>query len=995
MEEKLNDDNVQININQEKINNDNLIEINNKDLLTPFDEESERLLNRENIEEKKSKKSLINIFRNFEKDLIIKNDCIIEFDLNQYNNKDYLKTEVFGTPSCYICLSNNKNDSSLKLFHCSHCDKLFCKYCLPIHYQAHFKNIEDSYSKYISNSANEDIMAEVLPSDMGNCRLIFFIILILLFNFVYLLPIFSLKAIISTLETIMYNCIKKFFTTKIEKPDELFNFYDIFFDRVNTLSLDFDLMMIMNWLGHRTLNSCGFMFSIILFFIINFGYFIMMYNFDFLKYNEYNKYNFLKIIQLLLCYLVIFIGAGSSSLLSQEIYLEFFRKYQRFMKERKKKKKNKKNILEDNKSKIEKNIDNSFNNNNDNNKLIDDDNDKEKQEENDNNNVNNNNENNNEDNNNNNENDYNNVNNDKNNNEENNDDKNNENDNENNQLQDNSNISKTLDETRTENRKKTKTNLGSFFTITLVTLLSFFANFYINLEILNYKNKKDEQIIKEYNNTLIFINETNYTNINLTLKLYESHKKYFFNIYLFYYILCIGTSIFLYLIIKCFCLRKKKSKNNNNVDLIIDSQNIGNTVIRELEADKKTYNYTICKFCGFFYLSEKINFRGDYSCCSKFSFCLKDFFVLNCKTFLDCCNITFCQVLNIIFNDGKEKCNCNCNCCNDISYEKSSEKFCFCYQEKRKYKWLHDYLTSEVQKELAPYVLEYLLLGLLIITFQQKFVDFKVSLLSNIKLDKDFSFENIFKILYDFKILIIILMTLIIFFLLTREASRKSLSSKDAESENDNEENKVVNFLQSFSIFKGIHILVLINSIISLIYSVLYFIGIQDFGDYIIIPILMYKYFYFSFNYYCIAITDQENNHELILSGGILLTIYIKIWDFSYALIQTYIINERYLYLFQGILSIVIILFFIFYLVYSRFKYSICYNCVNINFCGCCQVCGPCCIYNTYCIEGKQYCDCACCDKNSCCYNEKCERCFICCECCSCFAETNEDEIIR
>ena len=55
MEEKLNDDNVQININQEKINNDNLIEINNKDLLTPFDEESERLLNRENIEEKNQK----------------------------------------------------------------------------------------------------------------------------------------------------------------------------------------------------------------------------------------------------------------------------------------------------------------------------------------------------------------------------------------------------------------------------------------------------------------------------------------------------------------------------------------------------------------------------------------------------------------------------------------------------------------------------------------------------------------------------------------------------------------------------------------------------------------------------------------------------------------------------------------------------------------------------------------------------------------------------
>ena len=66
-----------------------------------------------------------------------------------------------------------------------------------------------------------------------------------------------MKPIISTLETIMINCIKEVFTHRIEDPDSLFNFYKIFFDKISILTFNFDLIMIMNWLGDSVLFSLG------------------------------------------------------------------------------------------------------------------------------------------------------------------------------------------------------------------------------------------------------------------------------------------------------------------------------------------------------------------------------------------------------------------------------------------------------------------------------------------------------------------------------------------------------------------------------------------------------------------------------------------------------------------------------------------------------------------------------------------------------------------
>ena len=70
------------------------------------------------------------------------------------------KTEVFGKPECFICTTKKINNSSIKLFYCGHCKKLFCKNCLKIHYESGFINIEDSYLKYKNENSEINELAD-------------------------------------------------------------------------------------------------------------------------------------------------------------------------------------------------------------------------------------------------------------------------------------------------------------------------------------------------------------------------------------------------------------------------------------------------------------------------------------------------------------------------------------------------------------------------------------------------------------------------------------------------------------------------------------------------------------------------------------------------------------------------------------------------------------------------------------------------------------------
>ena len=136
------------------------------------------------------------------------------------------------------------------------------------------------------------------------------------FNPFYLAPIFAMKSIKSCLEIVILNYIKELFTDKIEEPDSLFNFYEIIFQNSKILTINFDLIMIMNFLGNRMLYSWGFTITSFIFIFINCAFFILLYNFNFIEYNENNKYSIWKFLYLIGLYILIFIGLGGSSLLS-------------------------------------------------------------------------------------------------------------------------------------------------------------------------------------------------------------------------------------------------------------------------------------------------------------------------------------------------------------------------------------------------------------------------------------------------------------------------------------------------------------------------------------------------------------------------------------------------------------------------------------------------------------------------------------------------------
>ena len=170
------------------------------------------------------------------------------------DENDFEKKEIFGIPSCYVCSSNHKKDPLIQLFYCSHCKKLFCKECLSDHYKSSFSNIENTYIKY-KEISNEEIINKNISLKAGICKIIFLFLTVMIFTYLYLTAIFMMKPITTCLETILTNIIKEAFTHKIEDPDSLFNFYEMFFNRINILNFDFNLLMIMNWLGDNILYS--------------------------------------------------------------------------------------------------------------------------------------------------------------------------------------------------------------------------------------------------------------------------------------------------------------------------------------------------------------------------------------------------------------------------------------------------------------------------------------------------------------------------------------------------------------------------------------------------------------------------------------------------------------------------------------------------------------------------------------------------------------------
>ena len=260
--------------------------------------------------------------------------------------------------------------------------------------------------------------------------------------------------------------------------------------------------------------------------------------------------------------------------------------------------------------------------------------------------------------------------------------------------------------------------------------------------------------------------------------------------------------------------------------------------------------------------------------------CLK-LFGKSCK---DCCEeMVFDRKLN-----PDTECNLCCCCKYDsVDYEKNEEFFCFCYKEKRKFKWFSEYISSDSQKKIIPKLIGYIFLQI-------------CSLYSIRRFDLNNKRYNYYY--NDYKKLIIFFLILIASFILYLAITLfigRHWKNRMTKDDNKTAAQKILN-----EIINGIGGIIFVNAIYSFIISLLYkYIGDGKYNYlfnenyYIYVTILFNKFYYFTFIYYSLSISEDRKGFELI-SGATLISFYLLIWDLIILILTDYV-NSYFFFLFN------------------------------------------------------------------------------------------------
>ena len=683
-----------------------------------------------------------------------------------------------------------------------------------------------------------------------------------LFSIFNLMGVFQIISIMKVVSLIFKNVIKFFyqyhFTDKTDEfiYDKQINFKKIFYKNSYNAIVDFNLVMISGFIGTLILKSTGFYITSIIFLVINSIGIVIIFSSDFLnneKVFENEKgeiipnFTIAQVLILLFCLIILFIGAGGSALLSQIILNDRFFKLKTYLFKIKLKK-----IelfayrLRKNFKKKEFEINNS-NNASIKNNIIEERNDNQSNSE--------------------------------------------------NILYDEyeEKIMKSeIDENDKQFKKydeENKSKFDNYFIICFTTILGYFLKYIINIILINYK---------------------------------DYSKFFYYAIGL--YGLSIIISLFFYFLFDCTFEEEENLENSN-----------------------KKNEYTICQICGYSIYTQKIFNNKEKEKC--------EFCKLLCKTIKLCCDSTFCVICNNICNalnfsdscdnDCRERCDCSyccdcCDCCDcfdccficcnyycdcsneqkceccccccldldEINYEQNNKYFCYCYQNKRKFKWCNNYISSEIQKKIFPYLIEYFFLQLMTIAFENQY-----------KINNNNNEGN----KYDLKELLIFVAMFIITFIIFIYFT---ISFSNCTEGNFSDADDLADKIQEISnnILTGLHGILILVGFYSIIFSPYNFfnkdiVKLLNNNYYIYPPILLNKFFYFTLNYYYISICDDNKNLEL-LSGTLIITLYLAIGNFIISCISDY--TPINIYLIQIIPSYVpSALFCLFIIVY--FFYSIIY----------------------------------------------------------------------
>ena len=241
----------------------------------------------------------------------------------------------------------NKDDENVKLISESekeeknHLIKIFKRLETDLE-KNNNESINDVYEEYLNN---EDITKRNIKKNTKNSVIYFMYYFISpAFAIINLIGIYQVITIMNVLMTLLKQLIteyyKMYFYENYEpKKDLNLNYYDLFYKNSYSEIFEFNLTMIMDFLGIIVLKSRGFRIASIIFMIINLISLFLIASFDFSKFDFENnrKMSFLHILYLLLCYILLFVGVGSSALLSEQILIDSEEKYNKYLIESEKK----------------------------------------------------------------------------------------------------------------------------------------------------------------------------------------------------------------------------------------------------------------------------------------------------------------------------------------------------------------------------------------------------------------------------------------------------------------------------------------------------------------------------------------------------------------------------------------------------------------------------------------------------------------------------------
>lgn len=340
----------------------------------------------------------------------------------------------------------------------------------------------------------------------------------------------------------------------------------------------------------------------------------------------------------------------------------------------------------------------------------------------------------------------------------------------------------------------------------------------------------------------------------------------------------------------------------------------------------------------------------------------------------NCCDEIICRFLCC----GKKGAKCCCCICikdiNEREYNSNRHFFCYCYQEQGRCKWLNTCIRNKAQKKLLPIMLQFFILQLTTIGLEKAYNDINES--------SDFNnFE-------DKKNIIIFISAFILSLLLYYYLSFSFGLIFDYYLKNK----KVNGFIEGLSnkIINGTYGILIFNSFYSFILSIMYFLkGLDEksisFKNYVLIPIFMSKFYYFTFTYISSSYAEKKDGIEL-MSLSTLIAIYLTMWDNLIEYMSNNI-SVNILFVIQiGFSSFVIfvtlIILFMFLFFLNQFWLTFLYlfnfffSFGGIWFCKCFK-------------NHNFYKECRCChDNRICCSKKPCqERCYNCLVCC--FGEKN------